>query len=101
MPPLGLAEHGADQPVEQVDGLIGQAGGEVQADRHQRRVPSLPFIVGDMLDRSATRLAGELCQARLVDEMPSARREADTSHMLHPLDETEHPRGRGGFWHLP
>jgi hypothetical protein len=34
MPPLGLAENGADQPVEQVDGLIGQAGGEVQADRN-------------------------------------------------------------------
>ena len=31
MPPLGLAEHRADQPVEQIDGLVGQAGGEIQA----------------------------------------------------------------------
>ena len=81
MPPLGLAEHGADQPVEQIDGLVGQAGGEVQADRHQRRVPSLPFIVGDMLDRGAAGLAGELCQARLMDEMSTAWFDADTSYM--------------------
>ncbi len=101
MPPLGLAEHGADQPVEQVDGLIGQAGGEVQTDCHQRRVPSLPFIVGDMLDRGAARLAGELCQARLMDKMSSAWRDADTSYMFQPLDDTEHGRRRGGFWHLP
>jgi hypothetical protein len=90
MPPLGFAEHGADQPVEQIDGLIGQAGGEVKADCHQRRVPSLPCIVGDMLDRGAARLAGELCQARL-DEMSSAGREADTSCMFQPLDDRAWP----------
>ena len=28
VPSFGLTEHRADQAVEQVDGLIGQAGGE-------------------------------------------------------------------------
>ena len=53
MPPFGLAEHRADQAVEQIDGLVGQAGGEIQADGDQRRVPALPLVAGDMLNRGA------------------------------------------------
>ena len=69
---------------------------------HQRRVPSLPFVVGDMLDRGAARLAGELCQARLMDEMSSAWlrcRYARTcsSRSIRPSMAAR----RGGFWHLP
>ena len=33
--PFGLAEHRPDQPVEQIDCLVGQAGGEVERDRDQ------------------------------------------------------------------
>ena len=43
MPPLGFAEQGADQPVEQIDGLVGQPGGEIYANRYQCRVPALAF----------------------------------------------------------
>ena len=45
---------------------------EVQADGDQRRMPALPLVAGDMLDRGAAGLAGELGQARLVDEMAAA-----------------------------
>jgi hypothetical protein len=53
MPPLGFAKQGADQPVEQIDGLVGQAGGQIHTDRHQCRVPAPAFIVGDVLYRGA------------------------------------------------
>jgi hypothetical protein len=58
--PLGFAEHGTDQPIEQIDCLVSQVGGKVQADRHQCRVPTLPLIVGDMLDRGAAGFTREL-----------------------------------------
>ena len=98
MPSLGLAEHRADQPVEQIDGLVGQAGGEVERDGDQRRVPALPLITGDMLDRGAAGLAGELRQARLMDEMAAPRLDADGADMLQPLDQAEHG---GAAWPPP
>ena len=49
LPALGTAEHAADKRVEQADGLVGQAGVEIQRDGNQRRVPALPLVVGDML----------------------------------------------------
>ena len=101
VPSLGLAEHRADQPVEQVDGLVGQAGGDVERGGDQRRVPALPLITGDVLDRGAARLARKLRQARLVDEMATPGLDADGAHMLKPLDEAEHGGGLGRLRHLP
>jgi len=86
LPPLGLAEHRADQPAEEIDGRIGQARGNPQAGGHQCRVPPLPLVARDMLNRGAAGLARELRQARLVDEMAAAGRNADPAHMLQPLD---------------
>jgi hypothetical protein len=101
MPPLGFAEQGADQPVEQIDGLVGQPGGEIYANRYQCRVPALAFIVGDMLDRGAPGLTRKLCQPRLMEEMTTALLDTDVTHFLQPLDHAEHRCGLGGFWHLP
>jgi len=101
VPSLGLAEHRADQPVEQVDGLVGQAGSDVERGGDQCRVPTLPLITGDMLHRGALGLAGQLRQARLVDEVAAPRLDADGAHMLQPLDEAEHGGGLGRLRHLP
>ena len=59
-------------PIEQINGLVGQAGGEVHTDRHQCRVAALAFIVGDVLDRGAAGLTRQLCQPRLMDEMTTS-----------------------------
>ena len=67
----------------------------------QRRVPTLPLITGDMLHRGAPGLARQLRQARLMDEMSTARLDADGAHMLKPLDEAEHGGGLGRLRHLP
>ena len=71
MPPFGLAEHRPDQPVEQVDCLVGQAGGEVERDRDQSGMPALAFVSGDMLHRGAAGFAGELGKAGLMHAMPA------------------------------
>jgi len=101
VPLLGFAEHDADQPVKQIDGLVGEAGGEVHADRYQCRVPALPFIVGDMLDRGAASFTRELCQPCLMDEMTTARLDTNATHFFQPLDQAKHSRRPGGFRHLP
>jgi hypothetical protein len=101
MPPLGFAEQGADQAVKQIDGLVGQAGGEVHTDRHQCRVAALAFIISDMLNRGAAGLTRQLRQPCLMDEMTSARLDTDATHFLQPLDHAQQRRGFGGFRHLP
>ena len=101
LPALGLAEHRADQPVEQVDRLVGQARRDVQHGGDQRRVPALPLVAGDVLNRGATGLTSELRQARLMDEVAATGLDADGAHMLQPLDQAEHGGGRGSLRHLP
>jgi hypothetical protein len=101
MPALGLAEHRADQAVEQVDGLVGQAGAEIQGGGDQCRLPTLPLIACNMLDRGAARLARELSQARLVDQVSAAGLDADRTDMLQALDHAEHGGRLGGLRHLP
>ena len=101
MPALGLAKHGADQAVKQVDRLVSQAGGKVQADGDQRRVPALPLVTGDMLHGGAASLASKQGKARLVDQVSAARLDADRANMLQALDQTEHGARLGGLRHLP
>lgn len=101
VPSIGLAEHRADQPVEQIDGLVGQAGGDVERGGDQCRVPTLPLITGNMLHRGAPGLARQLRQTRLVDEVATPRLDADGTHMLKPLDKAEHGGGLGRLRHLP
>ena len=72
MPTFGLAEHRPDQPVEQIDGLVGQVDAEIQTDGDQRCMPALAFVAGDVLHRCPVGLAREPCQARLVDQMAAA-----------------------------
>ena len=63
MPLVGFAEHCPDQPVEQIDGLVRQAGGEIEGDGDQGGMPALALVACDMLDRGAARFAGELGKA--------------------------------------
>ena len=100
MAPLGFAEHRADQAVEQIDGLVRQAGGEVEGDGDQRRMPALPLVAGDMLHRGAASLAGKLGKARLMHTMPARRIDADRADMLQALDQTEHRDRLRRFRHL-
>ena len=71
VPPLGLAKHRADQTIEQIDGLVGQAGGKCpRLIGDQRRMPRCRFVAGDMLDGGAPGLARKLGEARLMDQCP-------------------------------
>ena len=101
MPSLGLAEHRADQTVEKVDGLVGQAGGDVERGGDQRRMPALSLIAGDMLDRGAASLAGELRKTRLMDEVAAPRLDPNGTLMLEPFDEAEYSGRLSRFRHLP
>ncbi len=79
---FGLAEHRGHQPVEQVNGPIGQGRRNVQGGGDQRCVPAPSLVAGNMLDRGAASLARKLRQVRLVNEMPSARRPVSASRRL-------------------
>ena len=100
MPPLGLAEHRPDQPVEQIDGLVRQAGDQVEGDGDQGGMAALTLVAGDMLRRGAARLAGELGKTGLMHAMPAGRVEADRANMVQSLDQAEHGRGLCRFRHL-
>ncbi len=93
MPSLGLGEQRSDEPIEQIDGLIGQSGAEIESDRDQGCVAALPLVAGDMLGRCPPGLTGELRQARLMHTMPARGIDTDRPDMVQALDEAEH-RGR-------
>jgi hypothetical protein len=93
MPLVGFAEHHSDQPVEQIDCLIRQAGGEIEGDGDQGSMPARAFVARDMLHRGPARFAGELGKAGLMNTMPTRRIKASGPDMVQSLDQTEH-RGR-------
>ncbi len=97
---LGPAEHRPDQPVEQVDGLVAQVGGEVQRGGDQRGVPAAPFVAGDVPHCGAPSLAGEPGEARLVHAMAVPRAEPDGADMAEALDQAEHGARCPGLGHL-
>ena len=50
---IGFAEHHPDQPVKQIDGLVRQAGSEIEGDGYQGGMPTLALVARDMLRRGA------------------------------------------------
>lgn len=97
---LGLGEHHSDEPLEQIDGLVGQSGAELEGDRDQSSVAALPFVSGDMLSRRPARLTGKLRKAGLMDAMPAPGIEADRPDMVQALDQAEHRSGLCRLRHL-
>ena len=93
MPRLGLGEHRPDEPLEQIDYLIGQRWAQLEGDRDQGGMAALPFIAGDMLGRRSPGLAGKLGEAWLMHPMPARGVDANSPDMGQALDQAEH-RGR-------
>jgi hypothetical protein len=81
MPRLGLGEHRPDEPLEQIDYLIGQRWAQLEGDRDQGGMAALPFIAGDMLGRRSPGLAGKLGEAWLMHPMPARGVEANSPDM--------------------
>ena len=100
MPFIGFAEHHPDQPVKQIDGLVRQAGSEIEGDGNQGGMPTLALVARDMLRRGAAGFTGELSKAGLMHTMPAHRIEADRADMLQTLDQTEHRNRLRRFRHL-
>jgi hypothetical protein len=93
MPGFDLAKHRADEPVEEIDGLVCQIGDQVERNSDQGRVTALTFVAGDMLYRGTAGLAGELGKAALMHAMSAGGIDADRANMVQTLDQTQH-RGR-------
>jgi hypothetical protein len=72
--------------LQNLSAVDSQAGGGVQHAGDQRRVPALPLVAGDVPDRGAASLTGELRQPGLMQKMAAVRRDADRAHMLQPLE---------------
>ena len=51
MPRFDLAKHRADEPVEQIDGVVCQIRNQVERNSDQGGVTALTFVAGDMLYR--------------------------------------------------
>jgi len=98
--PFGFAEHRPDQPVEQVDCLVGQAGGEVERDRDQSSVSARAFVSGQMLHRGAAGFTGKLGQAYLVDAVGTSGVDAERTHVNQSLDQTQHRKRLRCLRHL-
>lgn len=58
--PLGPPEHPPDQPVEETDGLVGEAGERVEHRHDQDSVPAERAERPEVLSGQAASLAGEL-----------------------------------------
>jgi hypothetical protein len=93
VPGIGLGEHRADEPFEQVDRLIGQGGAEIKGDRGQGCVSALPFVSSEMLGRRPSSLTGEPRETKLMHAMPACGVDADRPDMVQTLNGAEH-RGR-------
>ena len=76
--PFGPSEHRPDQPVEQIDCLVGQAGGEVKRDRDQGGMTALAFKAGHMLHCGAAGFTRELREARLMNAVAASQVDADS-----------------------
>ena len=100
MASLGFTEHRTDQAIEQIEGLIGQAGGEIERGGDQRRMPPLPLVTRDMLRRGATGLAGKLSEACLMHTMSARGIETDRAHMIQALNQSQHRDRLRRFRHL-
>ena len=90
MPGLGFGKHGSDEPLQQVDRLIGQSSAELKGDRNQGCVAALPLIAGDMLGRRPPGFASKLGEACLMHAMPARGIDADRPDMVQALDQAEH-----------
>ena len=97
---VGFTEHRSDQSVERVDGLVRQAGGEIESDGDQGGMPALALVTRDMLHRGAARFADELGKAGLMHSMPARRIKAGCADMIQALDQTEHRDRLRRFRHL-
>jgi hypothetical protein len=100
MPLVGFAEHRPDQPVEQIDCLVCQAGGQIEGDGDQGSMPALALVAGDMLCRGTAGFAGELGKAGLMHTMPTPRIKTGCADMVQSLDQTEHRARLRRFRHL-
>jgi hypothetical protein len=100
MPPFGLAKHRADEPIEQIDGLVGQISDKVKRNGDQGRMTALTLVAGDMLYRGTAALAGELGKAALMNAMAAGGIDADRANMVQALDQAQHRCGLCRFRHL-
>ena len=100
MPLVGFAEHRPDQPVEQINGLVRQAGGEIEGGGDQGGTPALALVARDMLHRGAAGFTDELGKADLMHKMPTRRIQTGRADMAQTLDQTEHRHGLRRFRHL-
>ena len=100
MPPLGLAKHRPDEPIEQIDGLVRQAGDQIEGNSDQGGMAALTLVAGDVLRRGTARLADELGKTGLMHAMPAGRVKTDRANMAKSLDQAKHGRGLCRFRHL-
>jgi hypothetical protein len=98
--PFGLAEHRPDQPVEQIDSLIGQAGDEIERDGDQGGMTALALEVGHMLHGGAAGFTGELREAGLMNTMAASHIDTDCPDVKQTLDQAQHRERLRCFRHL-
>jgi hypothetical protein len=90
VPAFRLAEHRPDQPIEQINGMIGEAGRQIEGNRREGGVAAPALVTGDMLHRHAACLTGNLREPCLIYQVAARRINPDRPHMLQPLDQAEH-----------
>jgi hypothetical protein len=96
--PLGPPEHPPDQPVEEADGLVGEAGDRVQHRHHQDGVAAERAERPEVLGGQAASLAGELPDPVGVDAVGRRGGDPHLPKMPELVDQARHGpmTGRAG-----
>ena len=89
------SEERADQPIVQVEDLVGQCGHRLERDRHQRRVPTVGLVLHDPIDGGLRPFPGQSQQAVLVDLVADRGGQAERPNRLQSLDVTHDVPGPG------
>ena len=83
---LVAGEERADEPVVQIEDLIGERSARGQRDRDQRGVPAQRFEFLELIHGGLRAFAGHAQQSIGVDVAPEVRRQADVAQRLQAIE---------------
>ena len=86
---LGFVEQTADEPIVQIENLVGECGHRFQQDGHKAAIPAFVIEPGEMLNCGSSTLTRKLQQSILVDALAELGWQFDCSDSLEAFDMGE------------
>ncbi|CAE6877153.1 hypothetical protein R69746_08842 [Paraburkholderia aspalathi] len=96
-----LGEEGSDEPIVEIEDLIGQRRGGVEQNRDERGVTPISFVFLELVDSSLTAFTRQTQQTILMDRVANSFRQTERSDCLQALDMCENGFRTGLARRLP